>query len=134
MARLRAVGAALLLLALVGGVPLALWAWGVSPAALVNLLRPDDGTGVLALFTVLGWLAWLAFSVSVVVEVVNVLGRRAVPLRLPLVGGLQTLAGVLVFTALSASMVLAHAATVGTGHASGRSRRGCAVSGRRGGR
>lgn len=111
MARLRAVGAALLLLALVGGVPLALWAWGVSPAALAGLLRPDDGSGVLALLTVLGWLAWVGFTVSVVAEVVNVVGRRPVPLRLPMVGGLQALAGVLVFTALSASVVPAQAAT-----------------------
>lgn len=109
MARLRAAGAALLLLAGVVGVPLALAAWGTSPTTLANLLRPDDGSGVLALLTVLGWLAWAGFTASVAAEAVNLLGRRAVPLRLPLVNGLQALAGVLVFTALSWSALPADA-------------------------
>ena len=52
MTRLRAVAAALLLLTIVGGVPVALWLWGVSPLRLADLARPDDGSAVLAGLTV----------------------------------------------------------------------------------
>ncbi|MFT4297319.1 MAG: LysM peptidoglycan-binding domain-containing protein [Micropruina sp.] len=108
--RVRAAAAALLLLVIVGAVPAALLSWGVAPAALANLTRPDDGSAVLALLTVIGWLAWLAFTVSVLVEAVNLIGRRAVPLRLPLLGGLQSIAGALLVTALSAGVLPAQAA------------------------
>lgn len=110
MARLRAVGAALSLVLVVGAVPLALALWGVPPGRLADLARPDDGSALLAVLTLLGWAAWLAFTISVLVEAVNVLGRRAVPLRIPLLGGLQSVAGALVFTALSAGVVPATAA------------------------
>ncbi|HMQ39184.1 MAG TPA: LysM peptidoglycan-binding domain-containing protein, partial [Micropruina sp.] len=101
MTRLRAAAAAVLLLMIVAAVPAALGAWGVSPATLGDLTRPDDGSALLAALTVVGWLAWLAFTSSVVVEAVNLIGRRAVPLRIPLLGGLQSIAGALVFAALS---------------------------------
>ena len=104
MARLRAVGAALSLLLIVGAVPVALALWGVPPGRLADLARPDDGSALLAVLTLLGWAAWLAFAISVLAEAVNVLGRRAVPLRIPLLGGLQSVAGALVFTALSAAV------------------------------
>ncbi|MFT3971472.1 MAG: LysM peptidoglycan-binding domain-containing protein [Micropruina sp.] len=103
MTRLRAVGAALSLLAIVAGVPIALWWWGVSPARLADLVRPDDGSAVLAALTLVGWLAWSAFALSVVVEAINLVGRRALPLRIPLLGGVQSVAGALVVAALSAS-------------------------------
>ncbi|MFT4215980.1 MAG: LysM peptidoglycan-binding domain-containing protein [Micropruina sp.] len=105
MARLRALAAALVLLAIVGAVPVGLWWWGVSPAGLAALLRPDDGSGILAALTLVGWVAWLAFTVSVVIEAVNVIGHRTVPLQLPMLGGLQALAGALVATALSSVVV-----------------------------
>ena len=110
MARLRAAGAALSLLLIVGAVPVALALWGVPPGRLADLARPDDGSALLAVLTLLGWAAWLAFAISVLAEAVNVLGRRAVPLRIPLLGGLQSVAGALVFTALSAAAVPATAA------------------------
>ncbi len=113
MTRLRAAAAAVLLLTIVGAVPVALVGWGVSPAALGDLTRPDDGSALLAAFTLAGWLAWLAFTVSVSVEAVNLIGRRAVPLRIPLLGGVQSIAGALVFTALSS--VVAPAAAVAHG-------------------
>lgn len=109
MARLRAAAAAVVLLMIVGAVPVALVNWGVSPAALGNLARPDDGSALLAAFTLAAWLAWLAFTVSVAVEAVNVIGRRAVPLRIPLLGGLQSVAGALVFAALSSGVAPAAA-------------------------
>ena len=101
MARLRAAAAAAVLLLIVGAVPVALLLWGVQPAALGNVTRPDDGSALLGALTLVGWLAWLAFTVSVVVEAVNLIGRRAVPLRVPLLGGMQTVAGALVFAVLS---------------------------------
>jgi len=87
MARVRAAAAAALLLLIVVAVPLALAGWGVSPGALGNLTRPDDGSALLAALTAIGWAAWLAFTGSVVLEGINLLGRRAVPLRVPLLGG-----------------------------------------------
>ena len=101
MSRVRSVGAALALLLIVVAAPVALLVWGVSPGVAANLFRPDDGSALLALLTAIGWVAWAAFTVSVVVEAINVLGRRAVPIRLPLLGALQAVAGALVFTALT---------------------------------
>lgn len=113
MARARAACAAVVLLMIVGATPVALLGWGVSPQALGNLTRPDDGSALLATLTLVGWLAWLAFTVSVAVEAVNLIGRRAVPLRVPLLGGLQSVAGALVFAALSSIVSPAAAAVHG---------------------
>lgn len=110
MTRLRAVAAALLLLTIVGGVPVALWLWGVSPLRLADLARPDDGSAVLAGLTVAGWLAWAAFVLSVLAEAVNLIGRRSSPLRIPLLGGFQSLAGALVVAVLSGTAAPAMAA------------------------
>lgn len=101
MSRVRSIGAGLALLLIVAAVPVALLVWGVPPTVAARLFRPDDGSALLAVFTLIGWLAWAGFTVSVVVEAVNVVGRRAVPIRLPLLGGLQTVAGALVFAALT---------------------------------
>ena len=95
MTRLRAIGAALALVLIVVAAPLALLVWGVPVTRVGNLLRPDDGSALLAVLTVLGWLAWAAFTASVVIEAINVVARRAVPLRLPMLGGLQAIAGAL---------------------------------------
>ncbi|MFT3860021.1 LysM peptidoglycan-binding domain-containing protein [Micropruina sp.] len=101
MVRIRSIGAALALVVVVVGAPLALLFWGVPVTAVGNLARPDDGSALLALLTLAGWVARAVFAVSVVLEAVNIVGRRAVPLRLPLAGGLQAIAGALVFAALS---------------------------------
>ena len=110
MARVRAAAAAALLLLIVVAVPLALAGWGVSPGALGNLTRPDDGSALLAALTAIGWAAWLAFTGSVVLEGINLLGRRAVPLRVPLLGGLQSIAAALIFAAFSSVVIPAGAA------------------------
>ncbi|WP_336921822.1 LysM peptidoglycan-binding domain-containing protein [Aquipuribacter sp. SD81] len=74
----RGLGALLVLVVLLAGIPYALWQLGqlgpltgnASPQdALDLLLRPDDGSLLLAALTVLGWLAWASFALAVVVEV-----------------------------------------------------------------
>ena len=54
MTRLRAIGAALALVLIVVAAPLALLVWGVPVTRVGNLLRPDDGSALLAVLTVLG--------------------------------------------------------------------------------
>ena len=110
MNRVRSVAAGLLLIGVIGLVPVALLRWGVPATVLGDLARPDDGSALLAVLTVVGWLAWAAFAGSVAVEAVNLLGRRVVPLRIPLLGGLQSLAGTLLFAALSSVVLPAEAA------------------------
>ena len=50
---------------------------------LSGLTRPDDGTILIGLITVMAWTAWLVFALSVVVEVIGVLSRQRVRVRLP---------------------------------------------------
>ena len=97
---LRGLGAlALLLLGLVG-VPAALvWLGGnplpaASPGTAVReaLLTPDDGTILVGLVTVVGWVAWLVFAVSVVSELVALLSRQRIRLSLPGLAGPQRVA------------------------------------------
>ncbi|WP_392507685.1 LysM peptidoglycan-binding domain-containing protein [Naumannella halotolerans] len=79
---LRGIGALLVLLLLSIGVPVLLWTIGTLPKlTLGSLLRPDDGSLLLGLLTLIAWGAWLVFVVTTLVEVGNTLsGRR---LRLP---------------------------------------------------
>lgn len=65
---------------------------------------------MLAGLTVAGWLAWAAFVLSVLAEAVNLIGRRSSPLRIPLLGGFQSLVGALVVAVLSATAAPAMAA------------------------
>ncbi|GAA2094300.1 hypothetical protein GCM10009841_04700 [Microlunatus panaciterrae] len=88
---LRGLAALMVLLAGVVGVPVGLVLLGgnpfpgeVSPAALrARLLGPDDGTVLVGLVTVVGWLAWLVFVASVLVEALTVGSGRHGLLRLP---------------------------------------------------
>jgi nucleoid-associated protein YgaU len=92
MARLaRGFGSlALLLLGLVG-VPLALAFLGGNPlpdeltwaAVRRALLRPADGVILIGLITIIGWLAWLGFALSVVSELVAIASRQRIRFRLP---------------------------------------------------
>ena len=92
----RGAAALLLLVALVIGMPVALWALGSSLQPLNGvgasnlgalLTRPDDGSLFLAAVLLIAWGAWLLFSLSVTVELVAFI--RGVPtprllwLRLP---------------------------------------------------
>ena len=102
----RGLGAAVLLLVLVAGIPALLlvvgqlhtvgmpsWStvWGA-------LTRPDDGHLFLAALTVLAWLAWATFTFSVIVEAVAILRGLPSP-RLPLLSVPQHAAAALVATA-----------------------------------
>ena len=54
MSRVRSIGAGLALLLIVAAVPVALLVWGVPPTVAARLFRPDDGSALLAVFTLIG--------------------------------------------------------------------------------
>ncbi len=117
---LRGTAALVILLALVIGLPLALYRFGGNPVPRHlpswhqirgDLLHRDDGTIFLAAVRDVSWLAWAAFTLAVVTEVQAALrGRKAPRLRL---GGLQSSASWLVavaalaFSSQSAATLLA---------------------------
>ncbi|MFE7505114.1 LysM peptidoglycan-binding domain-containing protein [Promicromonospora sp. NPDC057488] len=87
----RGLGATLLLLALVVGIPVGLWLLGgpiwtgpVSLDRVVSLLSSPDVTGsvLIGLIKIVGWIAWLTFAIAVVIEVVAALrGHRSPHVR-----------------------------------------------------
>ncbi|WP_344406863.1 LysM peptidoglycan-binding domain-containing protein, partial [Streptomyces longisporus] len=113
-ALLRALTGLIFLLALVGGVPLALLTLGHQPTELSGglnlLLEQDDGTLWLVALTCIGWIAWAAFAFSVVVEVVAVARRRSAP-RIRGLGSMQSLASFLVGGIVLLAPTAASAAT-----------------------
>lgn len=113
-ALLRALTGLTLLIALVGGAPLALLAFGHQPTELSGglnlLLKQDDGTLWLVALTCIGWAAWAAFAFSVVVEFVAVARRRSAP-RIRGLGSMQSLAGFLVGGIVLLAPTAASAAT-----------------------
>src|SRR5579859_3121685 len=119
---LRALCAFVTLLALLVGLPAALgygtWAIALQarPAqtSLTQVLTtPDNGNLFLWALVVVGWAAWLAFALSVVVEIPAQL-RGRVPRRLPALGWSQRLAGGLV-GAILAILPMAGGALAATG-------------------
>lgn len=104
--RLAALGAGLALLGIVVGVPaLLLWLSGVPPLP-TSVPGREALTQALEIETVLGvmlwvvWLAWLQFTVCVVVELVSALRGVGLPARVPLAGPSQRAARTLVATLL----------------------------------
>ena len=91
---LRGLLALLTIVVVVGGAPALLIGWGrlVGPAG----WRGDDGSLLLALLTVAGWLAWLAFTLATAAEVVRFASGNRFVVDLPLLGGLQALCAGLV--------------------------------------
>ncbi|WP_369370324.1 LysM peptidoglycan-binding domain-containing protein [Promicromonospora sp. Populi] len=84
----RGLGAALLLIALVVGIPIGLWLLGgpvwTGPVSLdrviMTLTSPDvTGSVLLGLVKVVGWIAWLTFAIAVVIEVIAALRGRHSP-------------------------------------------------------
>ncbi|WP_028047615.1 LysM peptidoglycan-binding domain-containing protein [Cellulomonas sp. URHE0023] len=114
---LHALAALLALLAFVVGAPVALVAlaplylpddlprWNQIGTALTS---PDDGSLLLATLALIGWVAWAAFTTSVVVEVIAGLRRVSTP-SIPLLGSAQWAAARLI---ASAGILLAVSSTV----------------------
>lgn len=94
----KAVAAALAMLTVLVGAPFLLLTWGsLRPA----WWRADDGSLLFTVLTVAGWLAWLAFLLATVLEIVRYAGgNRFIP-DLPLLGGLQALCAMLVLAVVS---------------------------------
>ncbi|MCX4596828.1 LysM peptidoglycan-binding domain-containing protein [Streptomyces sp. NBC_01549] len=109
-----------LLIALLAGTPYVLLLVGTQPTDLSGgidvLLRPDDGTLFFTAITCIGWVAWAAFSLSVVLEIVAVTRRRSAP-RLRGLGGLQSMASFLVGGIVLLAPTAASAATSAPAHA-----------------
>lgn len=115
----RGLGAALALLGFVAGVPVALVA--LAPVYLPNqvptwgqlwdrVMSPDDGSLLLAVLGAVAWIAWAAFTASVLVELAASARRVHAP-RIPMLGGLQRTAARLVATA---SLLVATASAITT--------------------
>lgn len=101
----RGLGALLLILALLAGIPAALLTLAGAPplpSAIPGLsdiveavTRPDDGTLLFAALVWAGWLGWASFAISLTVEVPAALRGVRAP-RLPALGPQQRLAAGLV--------------------------------------
>lgn len=107
MRMVRAFGALLILLMVVVGVPVLLLAFGAVPPPHTwpaALTAPDDGTVLIGLLTVIGWLAWLVVTAAVLSETVAVVSRQRIRIRLPGLGWLQGVAAVLVIAALGGAV------------------------------
>ena len=105
---LRGIGALLLLLGVIIGVPVALIILGGNPLPIAitwadlrdALFTPDDGTILLGLVTIIGWLAWAVFALSVIIELITVVSRHRIRIRLPgLAAPQRAAAGLLVAVA-----------------------------------
>ena len=92
MARLmRGLGSFLVLLLGTVGAPVALAFLGGNPlpekltwsAVRQALFTPADGMILVGLITIVGWLAWLVFTLSVISELVAVMSRQRIRIRLP---------------------------------------------------
>lgn len=120
--RLRGLAALLLMLALLMGIPAALYALRGNPlpdtgtdlsGLLGRLTAPDtDGSLFLGALTWLGWLAWASFALSVLLEAVAQLRGLPTP-HLPALGPQQRAASALVAAAaLLFTVPLLHAAAL----------------------
>ncbi len=99
---LRGLSALAALVVMLVGAPLALVAWGRAPEGWpAALARPDDGTVLLVGLTAVGWLAWSAFTASIVVEAVRLLTAGRLRFRIPLLGGLQQVSTALLLAVLA---------------------------------
>ncbi|HEY6683426.1 MAG TPA: LysM peptidoglycan-binding domain-containing protein [Propionibacteriaceae bacterium] len=87
----RGLGSLAVLLIGTGGVPVALAFLGGNPLPMElswsamrrALLTPADGMILVGLITVIGWLAWLVFTLSVISELVAIASQQRVRIRLP---------------------------------------------------
>ncbi|MCV2394551.1 hypothetical protein OEB99_09555 [Actinotalea sp. M2MS4P-6] len=104
--RLAPLGAALLLVLLVVGVPALLISLGGVPGLPTGLPTRAQLTGTIGVPQLMSallwvvWLAWLQFTISVLVELRSALSGVGLPPRVPLAGASQRLARTLVASAL----------------------------------
>ena len=113
LAVLKALGALVALVATVLGVPAFLVIYVGNPlptslqwSSIISVLTTrDDGTVLVRLIAVLAWLGWMVFTTSVLVELLALVSRQRVRLRLPGLRGLQQLASGLVLTVASLAAV-----------------------------
>ena len=109
MRLIRGFGALAVLLLLLAGVPLALIALSGNPlpeevsweTIRRALLRPDDGTMVVRLITVVGWIAWLVFAISALSELIELVSSHRISLRLPGLGGPRRIVAGLVLSVIA---------------------------------
>ncbi len=108
---LRAAACAVVLAALIAGLPAALYKFGGNPLPhhlpswqqiTAALGRRDDGTLFIAAVRDLSWAGWAAFTLSAALEATAQARGRAAP-RLPALGPLQALAATLLTASLAAA-------------------------------
>jgi len=101
-----AIAAAILLAALLLGVPWLLLCWG-RPANLAAVdwgrvfLRPDDGRVTLGVLSLAGWLAWAVLALTTAGELLHTISRGRITFRIPGTGWLRPVVALLVAAALS---------------------------------
>jgi LysM repeat protein len=92
MARLaRGLGSLAVLIVGIAGVPIALALLGGNPlpqeltwdAIQRALFTPVDGVVLVGMITIIGWLAWLVFALAVLSELLALVSRQQIRLRLP---------------------------------------------------
>ena len=110
MARLaRGLGSLAVLLIGIAGVPLGLASFGGNPlpheltwsAVRQALLAPVDGVVLVGLITIIGWLAWLVFTLSVISELMALVSRQRIRIRLPGLGAPQRFAAGLLISVIT---------------------------------
>lgn len=121
MKLIKALSSLLVLLALAVGVP-ALLVWLADPLVLLQvqwpsaLLRPDDGTVIVGVLGLIGWIAWAFLMLTVLMELANVVSRGAIRISLPGTHWLQPALNALVVAAMAPVMgfgaTASHAAPV----------------------
>ena len=108
---IRAAASAILLAALIAGLPAALYKFGGTPLPhhlpswhqiTAALARRDDGTLFIAAVRDVSWAAWAAFTLSALTEAGARARGRPAP-RLPALGPLQALAAALISASMAAA-------------------------------
>ena len=93
---MRRILALIALLLLVVAPPVALLAWGFTDLGAIHLWSATDVRVLLAVLTLVGWLAWAAWMVALAIELVGALRGRRVRVALPGLSVPRALASALV--------------------------------------
>lgn len=114
---LKALGAAIVLLVLIVGIPVGLWLLTGPPPyphglpTREALTQPVTFDTVLAVLRAVVWLAWAQFAICTVIETVSLVRGRGMPRPVPLSGRSQQLARALVGTLLISGVLAGSAGT-----------------------